>query len=152
METITQFCIEWGYWGLFLSALLAGSVVPFSSEAVIVVLVRLGLDPVLCIVAASLGNTLGSLTCYLIGTLGRMEWISRLGVSPRRMDQARRFLAGRGALMGFFAFLPTIGTAIAIVLGLMRSNIWITTGAMLVGKTIRYIVVIIAFGGVAGVL
>ena len=33
METITEFLIDWGYWGLFLSALIAGSVLPFSSEA-----------------------------------------------------------------------------------------------------------------------
>ena len=36
METITEFLIDWGYWGLFLSALIAGSVLPFSSEAVMV--------------------------------------------------------------------------------------------------------------------
>ena len=46
MEAITQFFIEWGYWGLFLSAFVAGSVLPFSSEAVMIVLVRMGLDPV----------------------------------------------------------------------------------------------------------
>lgn len=32
METITEFLIDWGYWGLFLSALIAGSVLPFSSR------------------------------------------------------------------------------------------------------------------------
>ena len=45
METITEFLIDWGYWGLFLSALIAGSVLPFSSEAVMVVLAGMGLDP-----------------------------------------------------------------------------------------------------------
>ena len=29
-----------------------------------------------------------------------------------------RFLGGRGALMGFFAFLPYIGEAVALLLGL----------------------------------
>ena len=47
LDTATQLCIDWGYWGLFLSAFVAGSIVPFSSEAVMVVLVRLGLDPAL---------------------------------------------------------------------------------------------------------
>ena len=131
METITEFLIDWGYWGLFLSALIAGSVLPFSSEAVMVVLAGMGLDPVGCVVAAALGNTLGGMTCYWIGTLAR----------------ARKFLSGRGALMAFFAFLPTIGEAIAIVLGLMRSNVWLTGGAMLAGKTLRYIVVLATFRG-----
>ena len=132
METITQFLIDWGYWGLFLSALIAGSVLPFSSEAVMVVLVGMGLDPVWCIVAAALGKT---------------EWITRLGVSTRQLARARKVLSGRGALMAFFAFLPTIGEAIAIVLGLMRSNVWLTSGAMLAGKTLRYIVVLATFQG-----
>lgn len=147
METITQFCIDWGYWGLFLSAFIAGSVLPFSSEAVMVVLVRMGLDPAGCVAAAAVGNTLGGMTCYWIGSLGRTEWITRLGVTTRQLARARKFLSGRGALMGFFAFLPTIGEAIAIVLGLMRSNVWLTGLSMFVGKAIRYIVVLASFEG-----
>ena len=57
LDTATQLCIDWGYWGLFLSAFVAGSIVPFSSEAVMVVLVRLGLDPAFCLLAAATGNT-----------------------------------------------------------------------------------------------
>lgn len=147
METITQILIDWGYWGLFLSALIAGSILPFSSEAVMIVLVGMGLDPVWCVVAASLGNTLGGVTCYWIGSLGKTEWIARLGVSTRQLARARKFLSGRGALMAFFAFLPAIGEAIAIVLGLMRSNRPLTFGSMLIGKTLRYIVALAIFKG-----
>lgn len=147
METLTQLMTDWGYWGLFLAALIAGSVFPFSSEAVLVVLVGVGLDPVWCVAAASAGNTLGGMTCYWIGTLGRPEWIRRLGVSERRLEQAQRFLAGRGAAMGFFGFLPVIGEAVAVVLGLMRSNVWITAAAMATGKTIRYAVIVLGMLG-----
>ena len=149
MEAVTQFFIDWGYLGLFLSAFIAGSILPFSSEAVMIVLTRMGLDPVWCVVAATAGNTLGGMTCYWIGTLGKSEWITRLGVSEKQLARARRFLAGRGALMAFFAFLPTIGEAIAIVLGLMRSNVWLTGGSMLAGKALRYIVVLATFEGAA---
>lgn len=147
MEAIVQFLTDWGYPGLFLSALVAGGILPFSSEAVMIVLVRMGLDPVWCIVAASLGNTLGGMTCYWIGSLGKAEWIVKLGVTTRQLARARKFLAGRGALMAFFAFLPTIGEAIAIVLGLMRSNVWLTSGSMLAGKALRYIVVLASVEG-----
>ncbi|WP_300100540.1 VTT domain-containing protein [uncultured Alistipes sp.] len=147
MEAVTQFFIDWGYWGLFISTLVAGSILPFSSEAVMVVLVGMGLDPVWCLVAASAGNTLGGMTCYWIGTLGRSEWITRLGITSRQLARARKFLAGRGAMMGFFAFLPTIGEALAIVLGLMRSNPWITALSMLAGKTLRYALILATFQG-----
>lgn len=147
METVTQFCIDWGYWGLFLSAFIAGSILPFSSEAVMIILVRMGLSPAWCIVAATAGNTLGGMSCYWIGTLGKEEWIKRLGINDRQMERAKRFLAGRGALMAFFAFLPTIGEAIALLLGLMRSNIWLTTASMTLGKALRYGVILLSIQG-----
>ena len=114
-----------------------------------VILAGMGLDPVGCLIAASLGNTLGGMTCYWIGSLGRTEWITRIGITPRQLARARKFLAGRGALMGFFAFLPTIGEALAIVLGLMRSNVWLTGISMLAGKALRYVVILLSFEGAA---
>lgn len=152
MDALAQLAVEYGYAGLFLAALVAGSVLPFSSEAVMLVLLGLGLDPVWCIASASAGNTLGGMTCYAIGTLGKSRWITRLGVSDERLGKARRFLAGRGALMGFFAFLPVIGEAIAVVLGLMRSNVWLTAGSMLAGKTLRYVLIWATFRGAAALV
>lgn len=141
--------MDWGYWGLFLAAFIAGSVIPLSSEIVLLGLIHLGLDPVWCVAAAAGGNTLGGMSCYWLGTMGKSEWITRLGVSDKNLDKARRFLAGRGALMGFFGFLPTIGEALAITLGIMRSNPWLTGGSMLVGKTLRYVFVVLLFEGTA---
>ena len=139
METVTQFFIDWGYWGLFVSALVAGSILPFSSEAVMVILVGMGLDPAWCLVAASAGNTLGGMTCYWMGHLGNMEWIEKyFHVKKEKMDRAEKFVHGRGAWMAFFAFIPILGSAISIVLGMMRANIWIVILAMTVGKVLRY--------------
>lgn len=138
MEIVTEFLLDWGYGGLFVAAFVAGSIFPMSSEAVLVGLIALGLNPVGCVVAATLGNTLGGMTCYWIGTLGKTAWIRRLGIKEEQLEKAKRFLGGRGAWMAFFSFLPTIGEAIAVVLGLMRSNRTITFAAMLLGKAVRY--------------
>lgn len=140
---------DWGYVGLFLSAFVAGSILPFSSEVVLVILVRMGLDPLLCLFAAASGNTLGGMTCYWIGHLGKRDWITRyLRVEPAKIDQVSRFLEGKGALFAFFTFLPYVGEAVAIVLGLMRSNVWITAVAMFVGKLLRYVAIVAALQGV----
>ena len=48
--------------------------------------------------------------------------------------------------MGFFAFLPVLGSAITIALGLMRSNIFITFIAITLGKIVRYIILIYGAG------
>ena len=153
LNTITQLCIDWGYWGLFLSAFVAGSIVPFSSEAVMVVLVRMGLDPALCLLAAAAGHTAGGMTCYWIGHFGKREWFGKyLGIGQKQLDRAGRFLAGKGAWSAFFAFLPYIGEAIAILLGLMRSNVWITTLAMFAGKALRYAAILYAVKGAVSLL
>ena len=138
MELFTEFMLDWGYWGLFLAAFVAGSIFPMSSEAILVALLALGLNPMGCVVAATAGNTLGGMTCYWIGSLGKTAWIKRLGVGEEQLAKAQRFLGGHGAWMAFFSVLPTIGEAIAVVLGLMRSNRWITFIAMLLGKALRY--------------
>lgn len=140
MEALTQILLDWGYGGLFLAAFAAGSILPLGSEVIFVLLLTAGLDPIGCIAAATAGNTLGGMSCYGIGRMGKTEWIARLGISETKLDKARRFLHGRGAMMGFFAFLPVIGEAIAVVLGLMRANVTITALSMGVGKLARYVV------------
>ena len=80
---------------------------------------------------------------YWIGSLGRLDWIERyLHVKQADINRAQRFMAGHGAWMGFFAFLPIIGSAITIALGLMRSNIFISLLSISIGKILRYIVLI----------
>lgn len=141
VDALVQLLTDWGYVGLFLSALLAGSILPFSSELVMAALVAMGLDAWLCVLFATLGNTLGGLTCYWLGQLGRMDWIEKyLGVKREKVERMQRFLQGRGALMAFFTFLPFVGEAIAVALGFMRSNLWLTTASMFVGKLARYAV------------
>ena len=148
MEQVIDFFIEWGYVGIFLSAFLAGSVLPFSSELVLVALVQAGLSPVWGVVWATAGNTLGGMTCYGIGRLGKTEWIERyLRISREHIDKATRFLAGKGALMAFFVALTYIGDAIAVVLGVMRSNVWVTTLSMFLGKLLRYVALLYAAEG-----
>ena len=75
MDVILQFLIDWGYLGMFLSALIAGTVVPFSSEAVLIALIGMGLNPIGCVLAATVGNMIGGMTCYWLGTLGNMVWL-----------------------------------------------------------------------------
>lgn len=153
VDQLIQLLIDWGHLGLFLSALIAGSILPFSSELVLVALVKLGLSPALCVLSAALGNTVGGMTCYYIGRLGRTDWIEKyLRVKPEKVERMQRFLQGKGALMAFFVFLPIVGEVIAIALGLMRSNVWITTLSMFTGKLLRYVLMLLALEGVVSLV
>lgn len=107
IDSTIQLLIEWGLPGLFISALLAGSIIPFSSELVLVALVKLGLNPTACILAAALGNTAGGMTCYYMGRLGKISWIEKyFKVKKEKVDKMMKFLQGKGSIDGFFAFLP----------------------------------------------
>lgn len=151
MDAVIEFLIHWGYLGMFLAALLAGTVVPFSSEAVLAAFIHpsTGLSPVLCVIAASVGNLLGSLTCYWLGHLGKMEWLVKyFHMKEEKIIRMRNFLVGRSALMAFFAFIPVIGSVIAVALGFLRSNIWVVTIFMFIGKFLRYVLVAMAARGI----
>lgn len=143
MDAFIQFMTDWGYWGMFLSAFLAGTIFPFSSEAVLLACVGLGLDPVWSTLATTAGNALGGLTCYWIGHLGKMEWIEKyFKVDQKQLDKAVRFIHGKGAWMALFSFLPVIGDAMLIALGLMRANVWIVGFSMTIGKLGRYAILV----------
>lgn len=132
-----------GYWGMLLAAFLAGSFIPFSSEAVMLGLLAAGLDPWLLIIYGTIGNVMGSVFNYSVGRMGKTEWIERyLHVSPEKMAKAERFMAGRGAWMGFFAFIPILGSAITILLGLMRANPLISFISISLGKFLRYFLLV----------
>lgn len=124
---------------MFVAAFIAGSVFPWSSEAIMLGLQAAGLDPVGLVVWGTTGNVLGSMFNYWVGHLGRLDWIEKyLHVKKESLDKAERFMHGHGAWIGFFAFLPIIGSAITIMLGLMRANIFITMTSITIGKLLRY--------------
>ena len=138
-----SFLVDWGYWGMLVAAFLAGSFFPFSSEAVMVGLQAAGLDPLSLVIYGTIGNVLGSLFNYGVGRMGKLEWIERyLHVKRESLDKAQRFVGGRGAWMGFFAFLPILGSAITILLGLMKANFAITLFSVSVGKFLRYMLLV----------
>lgn len=147
MDFIISFLTGYGYWGMLIAAFLAGSFFPFSSEAVMVALMATGLDPWQLMIYGTVGNVLGSVFNYGVGRMGKTEWFEKyLHVKPRDLDRAKRFMRGRGAWMGFFAFLPLLGSAITILLGLMRANVVITFIAITLGKLFRYIILIYGAG------
>lgn len=147
MDAIIALLISYGYWGMLFTAFVAGSFFPFSSEAVMTGLLAAGLDPWLLVVYGTIGNVAGGMFNYGVGRMGKLEWIEKyLHVKQKDMDRATRFMAGRGAWMGFFAFVPVLGSAITIVLGLMRANVVISLISMTIGKFLRYAALIYGVG------
>lgn len=143
MEALTEILMNYGYWGMLIAAFLAGSFFPFSSEVIMLGLLAAGLDPWTLIVYGTVGNVLGSLFNYGVGRMGKLEWIEEhLHVKKEKLERAQRFMGGHGALMGFFAFIPILGSAITIVLGYTRANLLLATASITLGKFVRYVILV----------
>ena len=139
MEAFIELLTSYSYWGMLMAAFLAGSVFPFSSETVMLILLGSGLDGWQLVVYGSIGNTLGSVFNYFVGRLGKLEWIEKyLKIKKKNMERAQRFMAGKGAWMGIFAFLPILGSAVTVILGLTRANMLISFISIAIGKFLRY--------------
>jgi membrane protein YqaA with SNARE-associated domain len=118
---------------LFGASFVAATLVPLPSEAALFAYLRAYPEhAVLAVAIATVGNTLGGMTTYLIGRL----------VPNRKMDgRALRLLHRWGAPATFFAWLPIVGDALAAGAGWLRVN-WIGVAAFMVaGRLARYIVV-----------
>ena len=133
--------IEWGYIGVFVAAFLAATVLPFSSEIVLTGVLLAGAGYWPCIIAASVGNFLGGMTCYYLGYLGKVEWLEKyLKMDRKKIQKVQDWLSGKGAWMAFFVFLPGIGDFIAVGMGYLRANLAIVSISMFLGKFVRYLV------------
>lgn len=124
---------------MFVASFIAGSVFPFSSEAVLTALQLAGLEPVRLFLFATVGNVAGSMFNYCVGTLGRMEWIEKyLHVSREKVERTARWMQRYGAWIGILCFLPILGSVIAVTLGFTRANPWLSLLTIAVGKAVRY--------------
>ena len=101
-------------------------------------LMATGLDTGQLVAYATVGNVAGGMFNYVIGSFGRLDWIEHyLHVKPEQLERAKRFMHGHGAWMGFFAFVPLLGSAITVLLGLMRANPYISVLSITISKYIR---------------
>lgn len=149
MGELVQLLSDWGYVGMFVAAFLAGSVLPFSSEAVMAALQLAGLPAAGLLLWATLGNTLGSCFNYWLGHLGNMRLIEKYsGVRHDRLEKSQRFVSKYGPAMGLLSWIPVLGEVITVALGLMRANFWWTLLAIIAGKALRYAFVAAVVSGI----
>lgn len=131
-----------GLLGLFIGCLLSATVIPFSSEALLAGALLLDYSPWTVILVATLGNTIGGMSCYLLGWLCKWSWIERfLKVKEETLAKVSAKVGKYGAFAALLAWLPGVGDVIALALGLMRTRVIPTSVLMFVGKGLRYMVV-----------
>jgi membrane protein YqaA with SNARE-associated domain len=124
--------------GLFAVSFAAATLLPMPSEAALYGYLMLHPDDaVLAVTTATLGNTAGGMTTYLVGRLVPQ----RMKFNERALQWIRRW----GAAATFFAWLPVIGDALSAAAGWLRIRWWAALAFMAAGRLARYIAVVFLF-------
>ncbi|NUS22586.1 MAG: DedA family protein [Mesorhizobium sp.] len=132
------------YGGLFISAFLAATVLPVSSEVVLAGLIATGRgEPALLFTVATIGNTLGSVVNWILGrSIGSLRTRRWFPVTSERYEQASRTFRRFGEWTLLFAWLPVVGDAFTIAAGAARVNLGVFVALVALGKAARYAVII----------
>jgi membrane protein YqaA with SNARE-associated domain len=140
-----------GLWGLFLASFLAATIVPFSSEAVLAAAALGPWSTGSLLITATVGNWLGGLTTYALGRLANAERISGwLRMDPSGAVKWELSIQRYGAWLALLCWAPFVGDVIALALGVFKVKPMPVAVLMLIGKAVRYAVVIAIMRGLFG--
>jgi membrane protein YqaA with SNARE-associated domain len=134
---------ELGYTGLFIASFLAATILPLTSEGVLLAMVIAGYDPFNSLIIASIGNVLGGCTNYWLGRIGNPGWLKRIGVSEKKLEQFENHIKGYGYWSSILSWVPIIGDPLLVALGFFRAPWWPVFILMTAGKFGRYLIIII---------
>jgi len=119
-------------YGLFASSFLAATLLPGGSEAVLYAVIKFHPDAYWnAILVATLGNTLGGLSSYVLGRLVPRRY------TGKGLEMMRRY--GAPALL--LSWAPLIGDALCVAAGWLRLNPLAATIYIAAGKFARYAVI-----------
>ena len=119
--------------GLFAASFAAATLFPLPSEAALFAYLQVYPDQVmLAVTIATIGNTAGGMTSYLIG-----RFIPQKKLDSKAVQAVRRY----GAPITALVWLPIVGDALSVAAGWLRIH-WVAALAfMAVGRLARYVVV-----------
>ena len=132
-----------GYGGLFVTAFLAATLLPLSSEAVLAALAAAdGFDLLMLIAVATVGNTLGALVNWLLGRFC-LRWRDRrwFPVDTARLDTASDWFRRYGVWSLLLAWVPVIGDPLTFVAGFLGVRLAYFLPLVALGKAARYAVI-----------
>ena len=118
---------------LFAASFAAATLVPLPSEAALFAYLQLyPANVALAVAVATLGNTAGGMTSYLIG-----RFIPEKKLHAKSLEVLRRY----GVALTALAWLPVAGDALCVAAGWLRMNWAAALAFMAAGRCGRYAVV-----------
>ena len=141
IAAMSEFLVDYGLWSLFFISFCASTLLPLGSEWLLVALLLQGSNPLATVAVATLGNSLGAGTNYLIGFYGG-DWLIEkiLRVEKTRQQQAIRWFNRYGSWSLLLAWLPVIGDPLCLVAGMLKTPLLRFSLLVTTGKGLRYTV------------
>jgi len=134
-----------GLWALLGSAFLASTLLPGGSEAVLVYSHSQGMaPPQTLLLVASLGNTLGGLSNWLIGWYLKNR-LFRSTLEKRAQKKALQRISKYGSPLLLFSWLPIVGDPLCLAAGWAGIRLLPATIFIAVGKVMRYAILLALF-------
>lgn len=131
------------YLSLMFTGFLAATLIPASSEALLLVLFQQGYTPWLLWLAATIGNTLGSCVNWFLGReMVRFRNRRWFPVSLQQLQKAQALFNRYGTWSLLLAWLPVVGDPLTLVAGVLRVRFVLFLVLVATGKSLRYAVVI----------
>ena len=127
-----------GLWGLFISSFISSTIAPGGSEAVLAYMVseqQFNMQGLVLI--ATIGNTLGALTTWFLGTLAARKFSAEDLLSEKK-QQSLGIVRKWGVWILLFSWLPVVGDGLCFAGGWLKLPILLSCVAIFVGKAIRY--------------
>jgi membrane protein YqaA with SNARE-associated domain len=135
--------LEAGYLGLFVVCFLSATILPLTSEGVLIAFLLSGVEPLTALLVATSGNVLGGSTNYFLGRLGEPKWLRKLGVKETRILRFENWVKRYGVWTALLSWVPIVGDPLTIALGFFRANWWWVFLLMLIGKFLRYLLLVL---------
>ena len=133
--------------GLFLSALIAATLLPMGSELVLIALVEQGHNAFILWLVATSGNSLGSCINYALGYWAS-DHINQKYQDSRSWHQAQALYNRYGVWSLLFAWLPIIGDPLTLIAGLAQTRLRLFIVLVVIGKGARYAILIALTQGI----
>lgn len=146
LEPIWQFLMisEVGLIALGLTSFLAATLLPLGSEPYLVAfLVAHPQQYLSALVMASLGNTAGGVTTWFLGRLGHR--LANPALSLEKYPKLLKYLKKFGSKLLLLSWIPVFGDVMTGLAGWLKLPFWPCLIYLWIGKTLRYVFVIIGF-------
>ena len=130
--------------GLFFASLLAATLIPAQSEALLAGLYLSGKYSAATLVAvATAGNVLGSVLNWLLGrSIVRFRDRKWFPFRPEQVERATRWYARWGVASLLLAWVPLIGDPLTLVAGIFRTRLALFLVMVTIGKLARYVALV----------